>query len=88
MILTVVNLSNGLPVKPLRASLGTLEVQNRPIQTETAVLLNVIALEADAPAVYPLTSTSRLNLLSADFTFGQSQSQRLPTSTWLIGGVE
>ena len=40
-----------------------------------------IAAEGGASAVYPLTSTVRLHLSSADLTFGQSRCRHLPTST-------
>ena len=44
------------------------------------------AREGCAPAAYPLTSTVRLDLSSADFFFLRSQSRRLSSSTRCIGG--
>ena len=47
-----------------------------------------IAAEGGASAVYPLTSTVRLHLSSADFTFCQRRSRRLPTPTRRVGDQE
>ena len=45
-----------------------------------------IAADGGASTSYPLSSTARLHLSSADFTFGQRRSRRLLTSTRQVGG--